>query len=90
MVNKKLKAIKMELEQQARASEWCDLAETIIALELAIRKEKDAKTLKILELKLEVFEEEKKGRVNSKFDYDHFRRRELELLTEDMYDFEDF
>jgi hypothetical protein len=90
MVSNKLKKIEMDFLKQARNSEWCDLAETIIVLEFAMQKEKDPKVLKILDLKLKIFEEEKKLRVANRFDYDYFRRRELELLTEDMYDFEDF
>lgn len=89
-MNKKLKAIEMDFIKEAQANEWCELAETIIALEFAVRKEKDPKVLKLLNFKLKIFEEEKKNRVFKHFDMDFFLKRDLEYLTQDMYDFEDF
>lgn len=82
MVNKKEEAIlRKEYERQAQDSEWCDLAETIITLEQCVAQEKNAKHLKILNLKLEIFENEKSQRVFNTFDLTYF-------LNKDDFDYE--
>ena len=81
MVNKKEEAIlRKEYERQAQDSEWCELAETIITLEQCVAQEKNAKHLKVLNLKLEIFEAEKSHRVFNSFDMVYF------LAKDDYYD----
>lgn len=84
MVNKKEIAIlSKEYEKQARESEWCDLAGSIITLEMCVAQEKDSNHLKILELKLEIFEKEKAQRVFSSFDLAYFLSKDdIEYDTE--------
>ena len=71
-----------EYQEQAKKTEWCDLAYLIIVLELAIANEKKAKVLKILKLKLKIFEEEKSSRVFSNFNMHRFLSKEYEEVDE--------
>lgn len=79
MISKKETAILLKkYKKQAENSEWCDLADSIITLEKRISKEKKAKPLKILNLKLEIFEKEKASRVFNSFDMQYFISKEYE------------
>lgn len=75
--------------QLAKKSDWDSLASCIIDLELAILKEKDAKELKLLSLKLEIYEAEKNSRVFDSFDMEYFLSKEVGIFEDDDYDFSD-
>jgi hypothetical protein len=82
MASSKLKTLSKAYEKQAKASEWDDLAFSIMVLESSIYQEKDVKSLKLLRLKLEIFEEEKSSRVFDTFNMEYFLNKELEDLSE--------
>lgn len=69
--------------KQAKKTDWCDLAGVIMTLEECVRIEKKAKHLKILNLKLEIFEKEKSLRVFDSFDMEYFMSRDYEDFDAD-------
>jgi hypothetical protein len=82
MDSKAKKLLLKEYTKEAKNSEWCDLAFSIIVLENCIREEKNPKCLKILKLKLEVFEGEKTSRVFDTFDMQHFLSKDFQDVDE--------
>lgn len=69
-------------QEQAKKIEWCELAYSIMVLECAVANEKKDKVLKILQLKLEIFEKEKSSRVFDNFDINYFLNKEYEEVDE--------
>lgn len=70
---------------QAKKMEWCDLAYEIMMLERSIEKDliKDPKQLKLLQLKLEIYESEKFDRISDSFDMGYFLTKEVGLYGEE-------
>lgn len=70
------KFIRAELTKEAAMLEWCDLAYDIMRIEAYKHHEEDPNYQKLLEIKLEIFEEEKKARVLEQFDMGRFLNRD--------------
>lgn len=80
-MTKKVKSVnfskaKKDFEKEAKSLDWDDLAFRIITVEYMIIAEKDDNYLKLLELKLEILEDEKKNRVFETFDMQDFLNKE--------------
>ena len=60
------------LKEDAEKKTWDELALAIICMELLLIEEKEAKMLKLIEIKLEIFEAEKLSRVFDGFSMKHF------------------
>jgi hypothetical protein len=76
------KVLNKKYAQQAKNSEWDDLAFAIICLESKIEKEKSSKQLKLLNKKLEIFESEKESRVFGTFDMEYFLSKDYEEVSD--------
>jgi len=86
-MNKKEEAKLRKAHAAAAAKmEWCDLAlETIrTSQKLSFSK---GKALKLLELKIDVYEEEKAWRVMDDFSFDYFVNKQYQYILEDDFDF---
>jgi len=66
------KTIRKELIKQVSKLDWDTLAYEIILLSTAVIIEEDGNFLKLLEIKLEIWEEEKKDRVSDTFSMENF------------------
>lgn len=66
------------LKQDAKSKNWDELALAIIAMELLLLEEKSDKMLKLLEIKLEIFESEKLSRVFDTFNMERFLNKDIE------------
>lgn len=77
------KSIRKELEKQAKAKDWDDLAHEIILLETGIKLETDLKYLILLNIKLEVWENEKASRVSDSFDMNYFLNKDFNEIDLD-------
>lgn len=67
-----------EIIEKAKKADWDDLANSIISLEISIRKEKNPKVLILLKNKLKLLEEEKSVRVFDSFDMENFLNKNEE------------
>tara|TARA_R100000951_G_scaffold112718_1_gene113478 strand:- start:9889 stop:10152 length:264 start_codon:yes stop_codon:yes gene_type:complete len=79
------KAIKEELTKLAKQLDWDDLAWEIIVLEAAVVAEEDDNYLKLLEIKLEIWEEEKKDRVSDRFSMEKFLNKGYSFVDSDTF-----
>jgi len=80
-MTKKIKSIdfskaKKDFEKEAKSLDWDDLAFKIIMVEYAAMVEEDDNYLKLLELKLEILEDEKKNRLFDSFDMKDFLNKD--------------
>ena len=82
MDSKDKKLLLKEYTKEAKDSEWCDLAFSIMVLENSMRSEKNSKCLKILKLKLKIFEAEKSSRVFEAFDMQRFINKQFQDVDE--------
>jgi hypothetical protein len=73
--------------QSAKKSDWDSLALSIIELEQIILKEKNSKQLKLLNLKLKIYEAEKNNRVFESFDMEYFLNKEMGILEDDLEEY---
>ena len=62
----------------AKKKEWDELAHDIIIMEKALRTKQDAKTLNLLNFKLEIWEKEKSNRIFQKFNMKTFLTKSLD------------
>ena len=69
--------------QSAQKLDWDDLALAIIDLEQAVENEKNSKQLELLNLKLEIYEAEKKSRVFESFDMEYFLSKDMSIFEDD-------
>lgn len=76
----KTKDLLEKFQEQAKNCDWDDLSFEIINIEYEIREEEDSKLLKLLALKLSIFEEEKKERIFESFDMEKFLNKDFEGL----------
>lgn len=74
------KAVRKELVKQAREKDWDDLAHEIMLLEIGVRLEEDFKYLILLNIKLEIWEEEKNSRVFDSFNMNFFLNKEFDQI----------
>ena len=63
MSKKNKKQVSKDFAKQAKKLDWDELAFEIIAIEYSLHSETRPKFLKLLELKLNIFEEDKMSRV---------------------------
>ena len=82
MDSKAKKLLLKKYTKEAKDSEWCDLAFSIMVLESSMRSEKNSKCLKILKLKLKIFEAEKSSRVFEAFDMQRFINKQFQDVDE--------
>lgn len=75
--------------QSAKKSDWDSLALSIIELEQIISTTKQAKQLKLLNLKLKIYEAEKNNRVFESFDMEYFLNKDMSVF-EDDFDEDDY
>lgn len=85
---KKNELVKQHI-QSAQKLDWDSLALAIIDLEKAIKQEGTHKQLKLLNLKLEIYEAEKSSRVFNSFDMEYFLNKDMDIFDEDEYGFSD-
>lgn len=82
---------KQELTNQhvknAKKLDWDSLAFSIIELEQFLLKEKNTKQLKLLNLKLKIYEAEKASRIFNSFNMEYFLNKDMVILEEDEYGF---
>ena len=78
-----------QFKNEAKSSDWDDLAFGIINIERLVAVEKDSKMLKLLKIRLEIFEAEKMSRVSDSFDMEYFMSKEFQHISEDDLDFSD-
>lgn len=72
------KQIKERFIKMAKKKEWDELAHDIIIMEKALRTKQDAKTLNLLNFKLEIWEKEKSNRIFQKFNMKTFLTKSLD------------
>ncbi len=77
------KSIRKELEKQAKAKDWDDLAHEIMLLETGIKLETDLKYIILLNIKLEIWEREKAYRVSNSFDMGYFLSKDFNEIDSD-------
>ena len=75
------------LKEQVKNLEWCELASNIIDMEFLLTKKRSlkAKELKLLSMKLDIFEKEKVSRIPSSFNPEHFIDRNYEYYDDDSH-----
>lgn len=80
------KEAKAKIIKMAKKEDWDRLASEIILIEYAIREKRNAKSLKILQLKLEIYEKEKASRIVSTFNMKNFLNKSFEEdVSDDFY-----
>lgn len=75
---KSKKEMKELFKNEAAESEWDSLASVIMAIERLLVVEKDTKMLKLLKIRLKIFEDEKTHRVSEDFDMEYFINKEIQ------------
>jgi bisphosphoglycerate-independent phosphoglycerate mutase (AlkP superfamily) len=72
------KQIKERFIKMAKKKEWDELAYDIITMERALRTKQDAKTLNLLNFKLQIWEKEKASRIFQEFNMKTFLIKSLD------------
>jgi len=79
------KLIREELDIQVKKLDWDALSYDIILISTAISIEKDSNYLKLLQIKLEIWEKEKTDMVHSQFDMQRFLEKDSEFDDLDIF-----
>lgn len=73
--------------EEAKNSDWDDLAYLIMTIEHAILQEDDPKVLELLNIRLEICEEEKLNRVVDQFDMEYFMNKDFPDMEDDDFEY---